>query len=398
MIREVLSRRFKNNWPKPDLIVIDGGKGQLNAALSVLKKIAANMPVIAIVRELHRLYDKPDLKLSYIGPNDTEGLFTLQQEGVKTHTIFSGKLRRYFSLQNIVDILFKIPAGFVQSFFLLLFNRPKLIFSKGGSGSLAVLAAARLLYIPVFLHESDSVPGMSNQIASKWAKKIFISFEKTGFFNSENTTVTGNPTRKELLEGDIQKAKEVLGLTLGKPVLLFLGGSQGAQAVNDSILSMLGELINEYEIIHVTGNKNYGDVQKEAEIILDKDHQQYYHRFGSLGEVQLKHAYRAADLIISRAGAGSIFEIAACGKPSILIPLPGSAQDHQSKNAYQYAASGAAIVVEQENLSPNFFIGKVQYLLAQPEKLQKMKDAALRFSKPLAAKALAREILEYLQQ
>ena len=356
------------------------------------------MPVIAIVRELHRLYDKPDLKLSYIGPNDTEGLFALQQEGVKTHTIFSGKLRRYFSLQNIVDILFKIPAGFVQSFFLLLFNRPKLIFSKGGSGSLAVLAAARLLYIPVFLHESDSVPGMSNQIASKWAKKIFISFEKTGFFNSENTTVTGNPTRKELLEGDIQKAKEVLGLTLGKPVLLFLGGSQGAQAVNDSILSMLGELINEYEIIHVTGNKNYGDVQKEAEIILDKDHQQYYHRFGSLGEVQLKHAYRAADLIISRAGAGSIFEIAACGKPSILIPLPGSAQDHQSKNAYQYAASGAAIVVEQENLSPNFFIGKVQYLLAQPEKLQKMKDAALRFSKPLAAKALAREILEYLQQ
>ena len=134
----------------------------------------------------------------------------------------------------------------------------------------------------------------------------------------------------------------------------------------------------------------------ESQVVIDKDLDKYYHPIGFLDEEQTKHAYAAADFIISRAGASGIFEIAAVGKPSILIPLPCAAGDHQSKNAYAYAETGAAEIVEQENLTPNFFMEKLQLLFLHPEKLEQMQQAALDFAKPLAARAIAREILEFL--
>jgi UDP-N-acetylglucosamine--N-acetylmuramyl-(pentapeptide) pyrophosphoryl-undecaprenol N-acetylglucosamine transferase len=331
-----------------------------------------------------------------MGPKDEFGLLLLSQEDFIIKTIISGKIRRYFSWKNFVDILFKIPFGIIQSFFLLLFIRPNLIFSKGGSGSIAVTYSARFLGIPVFLHESDVVPGLSNQITSKWAKKIFISFPKTEYFDPERTILTGNPIRKEITEGDKEKAVEIFGLTLSKPILLVIGGSQGAEAINDFILLILNELLKTYEIIHVTGTKNLKEDIAEAQVIEDKDEDKYYHPVGFLDEEKTKHAYKAADLIISRSGSGSIFEIAANGKPSILIPLPSAAGDHQSKNAYTYAESGAAQVIEQGNLTHSYFMENLQLLFLHPEKLEEMKQAALVFAKPLAARALAREILEFL--
>lgn len=356
------------------------------------------MPIIAVERELRRLYPKDDLKLYYIGPKDKFWLLLLSKENIKTHAIISGKLRNYFSLQNIADIIFKMPLGFLQSFFLLLFIRPKLIFSKGGTGSLPVTFCAKILRIPVFLHESDTVPGRANKITSKWAKKIFTSFEKTAYFNLEKTVLAGNPIRKEITEGTIDAAKEMFNLTLQKPIILFLGGSQGAEPINNFVLLILNEILKNYELIHVSGIKNYKKTQAESEVILnfEKDLKIYYHLYESLNEVQLTNAYFASSLIVSRSGSGSIFEIAASGKPSILIPLQSAASDHQSKNAYQYSQSGAAIVVEQQNLTPGFFMGKINYLFSQPEKMEKMKEAALGFSKPMAAKAIANEILQYL--
>lgn len=360
-------------------------------------------PIVAIVREMRRIYPKKpvsgqggDLEFYYLGPKDDFGLILLSQEDFIIKTIVSGKLRRYFSWQNFVDIIFKIPFGVVQSFFLLLVIRPDLVFSKGGSGSIAVTYSAKFLKIPVFLHESDVVPGLSNQTTAKWAKKIFISFEKTEYFDPNRTTLTGNPIRKEILEGDKEMAGEVFNLTFSKPIFLIMGGSQGAEAINDFTLRVLNELLKDYEIIHVTGGQNFKEMQAEAQVVMDKDLDRYYHPIGFLDEEKTKHAYKAADLIISRSGSGSIFEIAAVGKPSILIPLPSAAGDHQSKNAYFYSQSGSSIVVEQENLTPNFFMENIQLLFLHPEKLEEMKQAALAFAKPLAARAVAREILEFL--
>lgn len=354
------------------------------------------IPIIAVARELQRLYIKPDLELHYAGPRDEASALQMAHENIKTHNLIAGKIRRYFSLQNIVDIVFKIPFSFAQSFWLVAIIDPQLVFSKGGTGAVPVCLWAWLLGIPVFFHESDSVPGLSNRVVYRWAKKAFISFEKTAYFDLSKAILVGNLVKKELAEGSPETARELLHITFEKPVVLFLGGSQGAQPINDFLMVALPELLPKYEIIHVCGSKNFQQVQLESQVVVPEELAQYYHVYGSLNETELKHAYKAAGLAVSRAGAGSIFELALCGKPALLVPLPQAASDHQSKNAYEYAATGAAEVVEQENLMPHFLVGKLDYYFSRPELLQNMADAALRFSKPLAAKAIAREILEYL--
>jgi len=349
------------------------------------------MPIIAIGRELR--IQSPSLQLHYIGPKtDFEAL---TKESFTNHAIASGKMRRYFDWRNFIDLPFKIPFSFLQAFFLLLLIRPKLVFSKGGTSSLPVTFSARILRVPVFLHESDVCPGLSNRITSKWAKKTFTSFQKTEFFKPQNVVVLGNPIRKELLQGDRKVSKGgMMNLTSNKPVVLILGGSQGAQAINELILSILNNLLAKYEVIHVTGRNTYKKVLLGSEAMLsDKNLWQQYHLYEFLNEVELKNAYASASIAISRAGAGSIFELATMGKPSILIPLPGSANDHQSKNAYQYAKSGAAIVIEQESLSPSYFMGEIENVLSKKENMVK---SALKFAKPEAAAEIAKEILNYL--
>ncbi|TSC94748.1 MAG: hypothetical protein CEN87_282 [Parcubacteria group bacterium Licking1014_1] len=353
-------------------------------------------PLVAIVREIRRIYSKKDLEFYYIGPKDEFGLILLSQEDFIIKTIISGKIRRYFSFKNIADILFKIPFGILQSFYFILAMRPQIIFSKGGSGSVSVTICAWILRIPVFLHESDIIPGWSNRVSSRWAKKVFVSFSKTEYFDPKKTILAGNPIRKELLEGDVKTAGELFNLTFQKPIILFLGGSQGAETINNFVLLVLNNLLKDFEIIHICGRENIKETEAEAQVVMDRDLEKYYHSAGFLDEEKLKHVYKAADFIISRSGSGSIFEIAAVGKPSVLIPLPSSAADHQAKNAYHYAETGASLVVEQDNLSVNFFLEKIHLLFLHPEKLEKMKEAALRFSKPLAARLIAREILEYL--
>ena len=353
-------------------------------------------PIVAITREIRRIYPKKDLEFYYMGPKDEFSLILLSQEDFIIKTIVSGKIRRYFSWQNFVDIIFKIPFGVIQSFFFLMTVRPDMVFSKGGSGSIAVTYSARFLKIPVFIHESDVVPGLSNQVTAKWAKKIFTSFPKTEYFDANKVTVTGNPIRKEILDGNEQAAVEIFNLTLTKPIFLIIGGSQGAETINDFVLRIINDLLKDYEVIHVTGALNVKEVSAEAQVMEEKDLDKYYHPVGFLGEEKIKHAYKVADLIISRSGSGSIFEIAAVGKPSVLIPLPSAAGDHQSKNAYAYTETGAGIVIEQENLTPNFFMENIQLLFLHPEKLESMQEAALAFAKPLAARAVAREILEFL--
>lgn len=353
-------------------------------------------PLVAIAREIRRIYPKKDLEFHYLGPQDELANIYLSEEDFIIHTIMSGKIRRYFSFENILDIGFKIPFGILQSIFMMMRLKPDLVFSKGGSGSFSVTYAAKILKIPVFLHESDIVPGLSNQKTSKWAKKIFISFEDTEYFDKKTTTLTGNPIRHELLEGDKQTAKDLFNLTLEKPIFLFIGGSQGAGPINDFVLNVLEKLVKEYEVIHVTGQENFNQVQAESEVVIDKALEKFYHPIAFLNEEKMKHAYKAADLIISRSGASSIFEIAALGKPSVLVPLPTAAGDHQSKNAYSYARGGAALVIEQDNLTPNFFMENIEILFLNPEKIEAMKQAALSFAKPLAARSIAREVLEFL--
>lgn len=359
-------------------------------------------PIIAIVREIRRISpEEKDIQFFYLGPKDEFGEILLSQEGIKVKTIFSGKIRRYFNLksffQNLLDVLFKIPIGILQAFFYIFFLTPDLIFAKGGFGSLPATVSGWLLGVPMFLHESDSIPGLANRFLVRFATKIFVSFPKTLYFPEKKIILVGNPIRRELLEGSKDEAKEFFKLTGEKPVILILGGSQGAQRINDKILEILPEILKEFEIIHQAGEKNFREVREEVKVIMVKELEKYYHLFPFLKEEELKKAYAASDLIVSRAGSGSIFEIAAVGKPSILIPLPEAAQNHQLKNAYTFAESGAVVVLEEENFTPHFFLEKLKYLFSHPKELEKMARAAREFSKPMAAKIIAEYLISYLK-
>jgi len=360
------------------------------------------LPIIAIIREIRRIYPEKGIQFFYIGPKDEFGSILLSQEGIKVKQVFSGKIRRYLGwksfFQNLGDFFFKIPFGVLQAFFYLFFLAPDLIFSKGGFGSIPGVISGWILRVPIFLHESDLSPGLANRFLARFAREIFVSFpvQKTEYFSPRKMILVGNPIRREILEGKKEEAISLFKLTLEKPVILILGGSQGAQRINDRILEILPEFLKNFELIHQCGEKNFKEVKAEAKVMITPDLEKYYHLFSFLKEEELKQACQAADLIVSRAGSGSIFEIAAMNKPSILIPLPEAAQNHQIKNAYCYAENGASIVIEEANFTAHFFLERLKYLFSHPSELEKMKVAAKEFSKPEAAKIIASYLVESL--
>ncbi len=355
-------------------------------------------PIISIVREIKRNNLTNDFQFFYIGPDDKFARDLLKKEGIEVKTIFSGKIRRYFSLQNIIDVFFKIPLGFLQSFYYLFVISPDLIFSKGGYGSIPVVVSGWLLATPIFIHESDACLGLANRIASKFALEVFGAFpiKRTSHFSKKKIISIGNPIRQEILVPP-PNSKELLELKEEKPVIFFIGGSQGSQRINEELLADLENFLESFEIIHQTGEENFEEIKKGVEFTINKDLKKYYHPFPFLSENKLAASYHSADLVVSRAGGGAIFEIAAVGKPSILIPLPGSAQEHQVKNAYIYAETGAAIVIEEANFRPHFLLTTIKTLFAQPEKMKLMSKAAENFSKPMAGKIIAKYIISYLK-
>ena len=360
------------------------------------------IPIVAVSRELRELAQeqKVNIKMYYLGPRDRFGIL-VPQEGIKVFPVMSGKIRRYITLisilENLIDI-FKIPLGIIEAYCLLFFIGPDIVFSKGGYGSIPAVVAAWSLRVPIFLHESDVSPGLANRIISRFSTKVFVSFppSQEEYFPKDKMIFVGNPIRDDLLNGSVEEAKKIFNLVGDKPVLLILGGSQGSKRINDKVLDGLTEFLKNFELIHQCGINNFREVQKESGVVIPDDLVQYYHPFPFLDEKQLSDAYKVSSFIVSRAGSGSTFEIAALGKPSILVPLPEAAQNHQVKNAYAYASSGAAYVIEENSLTPNFLIERIKYILSHPDEISKMSQAALKFAKPKAAHDIAERVMSFL--
>lgn len=361
-------------------------------------------PIIAVIREIRKIELEKDFEFFYIGPKNIFWSIFLSNENIKIKPVCAGKFRRYINVktlfQNLFDILIKTPIGILQAFWYIFFLAPDLIFSKGGYGSIPAVIAGWTLGVPILLQESDVSPGLANKILSKFCLRIFVSFpiQETEYFSSKKIISVGNPIRRELLEGSREKAKRLFKINSKKPVILVMGGSQGSQRINDLILRILPQLLTDFEIIHQTGEKNFKQIKAETQIVIPKSLKEYYRCFSFLKEIELKQAYAICDLIISRAGSGDIFEIAAVGKPSILVPLPEAAQNHQIKNAYSFAAHQACIVLEEENLTPHLFLAKLKYLFSHPENLQDMSKKAKEFARPMAAKTIAEYIINYVKR
>lgn len=368
-------------------------------------------PIVAVARQFKKLYKQEDnsssapgdrkgkLELFYLGPKDAYSIKLLKQENVEIKNVLAGKVRRYFSIKNILTP-FQVVIGCFQAFFHLFVLGPDIVISKGGYGSFPVVVCAWLLQIPVLLHESDSIAGFSAKIESKLALWVFTSFPQTKGFPQNKIIAVGNPVRENIITPCVkEQAKHCFHLQETKqPLLLVWGGSQGAQYINNAVLETITRLLENFEVIHQTGPGNFRDVKAEAFGLLGQsDLRNFYHPVPFLGEKELRLALNCCDLAVSRAGAGSIFELAAAGKPSVLIPLPSSAQDHQVKNGYIFAKAGACSLMEQKGLTPNLLMEKLRHLAERPDLYQRMGQAAKRFSKPKAAYMIAAYTLEYLK-
>jgi UDP-N-acetylglucosamine--N-acetylmuramyl-(pentapeptide) pyrophosphoryl-undecaprenol N-acetylglucosamine transferase len=356
-------------------------------------------PLIAVVealRDLVREQHLIDPKLYYLAPTPFDEKVLFENNIAYVH-IPAGKMRRYTSLFNFTDPFITL-FGTLSALISLFRIYPDVILSKGGHGSVPTTLAARILRIPVIIHESDAKPGRANLLASNWAVKIAITFESAATYFPKKVqgkiARTGAPIRKALIRAESQGALEYFKLEPNIPTILVLGGSQGAAKVNEIILSALTDLVAFTNIIHQTGQANLKDVQNVAGVELkDNPHEQRYHPVNYLDEISLQRAAGAADLIVSRAGAGSISEIGLWKKPSILIPIPESISHDQRINAYSYARTGAAVVMEEENLAPHILVSEIKRIINDPELAKRMSTAAEGFTDPDAARILAEQIL-----
>ena len=355
-------------------------------------------PLISVAVELQKFASQKNLELDFryfCSPEAYENL--LEMNGITVSKIASSKWRRYFDLRNFMDIP-KFIIGFCEALWRVFWFMPDVCFSKGGSGALPVVLTCAFYRVPLIIHESDTIPGLANRISGGYAKRIALSFDSAKDFFKGNAVVTGTPIRHELLGEALEKgtAKQIFGFDPEKPVIFIISGSQGAVRINDFMLDAAPELVKEFQILHQTGINNFEQVKSELNTISKNftDEEKKHYKIVPYFEKDLKDAYVAADIVVSRAGSASIFEIAAFGKPAILVPLPEAAGNHQTKNAYDYAATGAAIVIETDNLTPNVFINQVKKLLSSPDKLKTMSEAAKKFSRPDAARVIAEEIIK----
>lgn len=288
----------------------------------------------------------------------------IEQEVFKqmpTVKILSGRLDRQNTLRSIGGSIL-IALGFIGSFFYLLFNRPNLIFSKGGFLSVPILYAAKVLGIPYFAHDSDSEIGLANKMFYKKAKKFFVSFPPKVFNQKfpNNTVYSGQIVREEF-----SAERQKLNI---KSTIFITGGGQGAHKINQIIFENLPNLLKKYKIIHQIGQNDF----KEADLIsqaLGLDAKANYQYFDFSIE-KSKSALANADLVISRAGMNTIGELAALGKASILIPYPYAASDHQTKNARYLEKLNAAIMIKEDNLNGKSLLDRINYLLSNRKNLE----------------------------
>jgi len=352
-------------------------------------------PLIAVAQELKK--QSNDVKLKFIG---TGGLLAQEAEkvGISSTRILAPKWRRYFSVLNFVDLL-KTPIGFVQAFFSVALFMPDVVFSKGGYGAFLPLLVAKILFIPTVVHDSDAFPGTVSRWSGHGAKRVFLGFESAKkYFEHDRVEVVGVPLRPEFLviKPKLESIAE-FKLDDKKPVILITGASQGAQKINEILILSLPELVKKYHIIHQCGAKNYNAINTQVTKIVDEEKdtfgkmiQESYRLLPVLSGEQMSAAYSAADVVISRSSS-MLFEIAAMGKPAIVVPLPSAANDHQALNAQEFRQHGATVLSEL-NFTSHILVDAIDRAYENRFDLA----AKVRgFAKPGAATAVAKYLLTF---
>lgn len=294
----------------------------------------------------------------YIGTYDGIEKRLLADFDVEYYGISSGKFRRYFDLKNFSDP-FRVIKGYSEAKKLLKQIKPDVVFSKGGFVSVPVVRAASSLKIPCVIHESDMTPGLANKLCIPVATKVCCNFPETVSNVPTNKAVlTGSPIRVELSQGNRQAGFELCGFDDSKPVIMVIGGSQGAQSVNVAVRESLDNLLKDYQVVHICGKDKMDNLRLSVP---------GYKQFEYL-KAELKDIFAIADVVISRAGANAICELLALNKPNILIPLSVGSRGDQILNASSFEAQGFSKVIREEALDPISLVEGVNEVYNNREK------------------------------
>lgn len=346
-------------------------------------------PAVAVIEEFKKI---DQVEIVYVGRKTTlEGdkavsieSQALPQLGVKFIPIIAGRLQRTFSIYTLPSLL-KIPIGLVQSFYIILSEKPDVILSFGGYVAVPIIIAGWLFSIPIIIHEQTLLSGLANRISSYFADKIAVSFEKSGY-KGENVILTGNPIRQEVIGKSlgVKLSHPPGGKSKLLPRILVIGGNQGSHVINLAVERVLSKLLKIARIYHQTGDSKYKDYERLTKVENDN-----YKVFKFIGK-QWADILTNADLVISRAGINSLTELAYMGKPTLLIPIPGK---EQKINAGYFAGMGLGKVLPQSYLTEETLLKNTRLMLNNLKILKEKAKGAKKLVIPDAGKRLALETM-----
>ena len=354
-------------------------------------------PALAVAMQLREEYQA---EILFLGSDDGLETEIVPAAGFRLATIKAGKLRRYISWETITGVM-RVPVGMVEAINLVGQFRPGVAFTSGGYVAVPAGLAARFERVPLLMHQQDVPPNLSNRLVAPLATRISVAFaDSLTYFPARKTLQLGNPLRQAML--DVRQtpppeARQALGFERQEPLLLVTGGSQGARHLNQTVGKALPDLLAHCQVLQISGNALYNETRELCESVLaaqDEAVRRRYRLVAYLNE-EMPLALQAADLVLCRSGASTLSELAALGKPSILVPLPPAiGSSPQEANAEMFGRNQAARVMKDGDLKPQVLVENVTSILASSTLLEAMSNAASSFAKPQATQEIAAEIVK----
>jgi UDP-N-acetylglucosamine--N-acetylmuramyl-(pentapeptide) pyrophosphoryl-undecaprenol N-acetylglucosamine transferase len=354
-------------------------------------------PALAVAMQLREEYQA---EILFLGSDDGLETEIVPAAGFRLATIKAGKLRRYISWGTITGVM-RVPVGMVEAINLVGQFRPGVAFTSGGYVAVPAGLAARFERVPLLMHQQDVPPNLSNRLVAPLATRISVAFaDSLAYFPARKTLQLGNPLRQAMLDvrqTPPQEARRALGFERQEPLLLVTGGSQGARHLNQTVGKALPDLLAHCQVLQISGNALYNETRELCESALaaqDEVVRRRYRLVAYLNE-EMPLALQAADLVLCRSGASTLSELAALGKPSILVPLPPAiGSSPQEANAEMFGRNKAARVMKDGDLKPQVLVENVTSILASSTLLGAMSNAASSFAKPKATQEIAAEIVK----
>jgi UDP-N-acetylglucosamine--N-acetylmuramyl-(pentapeptide) pyrophosphoryl-undecaprenol N-acetylglucosamine transferase len=358
-------------------------------------------PALAIATQLRQEYEA---EILYLGSDDGLETELAPAAGFTLATVKAGKLRRYVSWKTVTGVA-RVPMGMAQAVGVVRRFQPQVAFTSGGYVAVPAALAARLNGVPLMMHQQDVPPNLSNKMIAPLATRISVAFaDSVSYFPAGKTLHLGNPVRQAILDVrkvQPQEARRTLGFSTEWPLLLVTGGSQGARHLNTTVCQALPELLGHCQLLQISGKGLFEETRKLSENMLarvDEDTRRRY-RLEPYMDAEMPVALQAADLVLCRAGAATLSELAVLGKASILVPLPPAiGNSPQEANAAMFGRKEAAQVLKDEDLSPQVLAEQVLALFSSSERLQAMAKAALTLAKPEAAQEIAAVVAQIAKE